>query len=229
MLAQGQTLQDIVQTQIAISLIDLAAGLIIATGLGVFLVFAYRFTHRALHYERSFLTTLLLMPPIVALVMMLIGSNLALSLGMVGALSIIRFRTVIKDSRDMVYLFLAIAIGLGCGTYNWVVCVIATTFLLAMVVALHYLGFGRRMHSDHVLVISGEGEPPSEEIKETIMRHLDYMELRSLDVKKNSWEMVFEVRFANGRPLPAELSLELQRVHGAGTVSLLAPQLSLPL
>ena len=72
--------------------------------------------------------------------------NLALSLGMVGALSIIRFRTVIKDSRDMIYLFFAIAVGLGCGTYNWIVITITSVFLSLTMLVLHYVHFGKPMH-----------------------------------------------------------------------------------
>ena len=101
---------------VAISIVDLLISMSVAIMLGLFIVFVYRVTHRALNYERSFLVTLLMMSPMVALVIMLIGSNLALSLGLVGALSIIRFRNVIKDSRDMAYLFWSIVVGLGSGT-----------------------------------------------------------------------------------------------------------------
>src|SRR5690625_5465921 len=70
-------------------------------------------------YERSFLTTFVLISPIVTMVVYFIQGDLVVSLGLVGSLSIIRFRTPIKDTRDMVFLFWSIAVGLGAGTGNW--------------------------------------------------------------------------------------------------------------
>ena len=81
----------------------------------------YRKTHTGVAYTRSFYVTLILIAPTVAMVMMAIGSNVALSLGLVGTLSIIRFRTVIKDTKDMAFLIMSIAIGLTCGSNTWMV------------------------------------------------------------------------------------------------------------
>ena len=177
-----RNLFDMAQTGIAISLIDLVIGLVMATLLGLAIVFVYGWTHRGLHYERSFLITIVMMAPIVAVVMMLIGSNLALSLGMVGALSIIRFRTVIKDPRDMVFLFFAIAVGLGCGTYNWVVTVVATLFLALMLLILHMGRFGEAMHSDYALVLSGHGAKPGDALREAIQKRVSFLEVRSVNI-----------------------------------------------
>lgn len=224
------TVFDMAHTGIAISLTDLLISLALAIVLGIVVVFIYRITHRGFHYERSFLVTLVMTPAIVAVVMMLIGSNLALSLGMVGALSIIRFRTVIKDSRDMVFLFLAIAIGLGCGTSNWVVIIVATIVLAGILLLLHVLQFGRTMHADYVLVLAGQARPPSDGLKTAVRKLVDYLEVRSINISDEAWEMVFEVRFFKDRPL-SETGLldELKQTHGVERISLLAPQLSLPL
>ena len=140
---------------LAISLIDLSISLLVAIGLGLFCAGIYRWTHRGLTYERTFSYSVL-MPAIVGLVMMLIGSNLALSLGLVGALSIIRFRTV-KDS-DMVFLFWGIAIGLGCGTFNWIAVGVSSLFIAAIILVLYYLEYGKQQHFDCVLVIDGDGD-----------------------------------------------------------------------
>ena len=78
-------------------------GLSIILGIGIALI--YRYTHKGLNYESSFILTLSLLAPIVTLVMFFIQGDLVLSLGLVGSLSIIRFRTPIKDTRDMVFLF----------------------------------------------------------------------------------------------------------------------------
>ena len=129
--------------QITISVIDLLISPGVASVIGLLIVAIYRITHRGLTYDPSFLVTLVLTPGIVGVVMLLIGSNIALSLGLVGALSIIRIRTVIKDSRDMVFLFWAIAVGLGSGTMNWTVGFITSGFLAVVILLLSYLQFGK--------------------------------------------------------------------------------------
>lgn len=215
--------------RISISLIDLLIGLSLAIVLGVLIVFVYRLTRRGFHYERSFLSTLAMLPAVIAVVMMLIGSNLALSLGMVGALSIIRFRTVIKDSRDMVFLFFAIAVGLGCGTYSWIVIIVATLFLSATLLILHLVQFGRPMHSDYVLVLSGRGRRPDDSLKAAIKKRVDFLEVRSVNISDDAWEIVFEIRFFKDRAISeAYLLDELKQDYGVERISFLAPQLSLP-
>jgi len=88
-----------------VSLLDLLVALLVASLIGIFSAWVYQRTHRGMTYERTFIISVIMIGPIISWIIMLIGSNLALSLGMVGALSIIRFRNVIKDSRDMIYLF----------------------------------------------------------------------------------------------------------------------------
>lgn len=225
-----RTLLDTGQTGIAISVVDLLMGLVLAFFMGLVIVFVYRRTHRGLHYERSFLMTLVSIPSIVAVVMMMIGSNLALSLGMVGALSIIRFRTVIKDSRDMVFLFFCISVGLGCGTYNWHVTIISTVFISLALLVLNGLQFGVAMHADYALVVAGQQSRPGDGLKETVKKYVDFIEVRSVDISDDGWEIVFEIRFFKDRALAeSELYDELKDQHQASRISLLAPQLSLPL
>ena len=131
------------------------------------------------------------MPAIVGLVMMLIGSNLALSLGLVGALSIIRFRTVIKDSRDMVFLFWGIAIGLGCGTFNWIAVGVSSLFIAAIILVLYYLEYGKQQHFDCVLVIDGDGDVPEEKLSNSIDKYIVRKELRNLDIGGSGYELVW--------------------------------------
>ncbi|MBF0448644.1 MAG: DUF4956 domain-containing protein [Magnetococcales bacterium] len=218
-----------------VSIIDLLVSMCLALSIGLWMVFTYRFTHRGLTYERSFLTTLLLMPAIVGLIMMLIGSNLALSLGMVGALSIIRFRTVIKDSRDMIYLFWGIAVGLGSGTLNWVPAIISSVFIGVVLLMLFFLKYGQPRQDNFVLVVKSN----STDSHATLLKTLEGMGVihttRSLETRQTQQdcfvEMVFEIRFAGGPESEDPMGL-LNKVRNIGAVteaSLLAPHLSLPL
>lgn len=101
--------------------------------LSLVVIWVYR--HK-LHFStqgESFQTSMLIMAPLIALILMFIGSNLALSIGMVGALSIVRFRTILKDPLDLMYLFLLIGIGLGCGTYNFLMTLAGVAFILTAI------------------------------------------------------------------------------------------------
>jgi len=144
----------------ALSLVDLLVALSLAFLIGLGMALVYRVTFRGFTYDRSFLVTLVTMPPIVAVVMTFISTNLALSLGMVGALSIIRFRTVIKDSRDMVFLFWTIAVGLGCGTFNWGPVTVASLFIASVLLILYFVDYGKSRRRDYVLVLKGAGSGP---------------------------------------------------------------------
>lgn len=208
----------------------LFVSVILAFLLGLAIAFLYRGTHRGLNYEQSFLVTLTLLPPIVTVVMLFIRGDLVISLGLVGSLSIIRFRTPIKDTRDMVYLFWVIAVGLGCGTDNWTLVIIATLFLAIAVSLLYTLEYGRPRHADFVLVLSGQSPYPAKEAEEIIRRHSMTARVRSHEVEDENWELIFELRFSRNQEQSLDVLLkDIKQIHGVHKVSLLAPQLALPM
>jgi uncharacterized membrane protein YhiD involved in acid resistance len=183
-----------------------------------------------INFEQSFLSTLVLLPPIVTLVMQFIRGDLVLSLGLVGSLSIIRFRTPIKDTRDMAYLFWVIAVGLGCGTDNWTMAIIATLILAVGIVLLYLMEYGRPVHSDFVLVISGHGEYPVREVEGLIRKYSLTARTRSQETKGRDWEMIYEMRMSKSQERDSHRFIEtIRNVDGIDRVSLLAPQLALPM
>ena len=120
----------------------------------------YRKTHSGVAYTRSFFLTLILASPAVAMIMMAIGSNVALSLGLVGSLSIIRFRTVIKDPKDMLFLFVAIGIGLTAGANAWMIGVIGTAVIGLITVVVSKVGNDRTNSADYILIFRSEQKEP---------------------------------------------------------------------
>ena len=98
-----------------------------AAVLGMFIFVPYLISHRGTIYSKKFNASLVILTVLTGTVMTVIGNNIALSLGMVGALSIVRFRTAIKDSRDTVYIFWAIIIGICCGVGDYLVASIGST------------------------------------------------------------------------------------------------------
>jgi hypothetical protein len=210
--------------------LTLFTALFMAFGLSFFIAMTYRNTHRGMNYEPAFLTTLVLIAPVVALVMFFIRGDLVLSLGLIGSLSIIRFRTPIKDTRDMVYLFWAIVVGLGCGTENWTLALLATIFIAIIIFLLFLFEYGRPKHSDFVLVVSGTGRRSPEESNRLIEKFSSRSRMRSHDIVEDGWEIIYELRFTENQAKQTEQFIhELKNLGGVSKVSLLAPQLALPM
>lgn len=206
--------------------VSLTAAFILSLGIALL----YRSTHRGLNYEQSFLSTLVLLSPIVTLVMTFIRGDLVLSLGLVGSLSIIRFRTPIKDTRDMVFLFWVIAVGLGCGTNNWMIAVVSTLFLSIVTALLYMMDYGTQRHSDFVLVLTGEADYTAEAVQDVIRKHTTTARVRSFESEGNAWETVFELRFNRTQEKQSnDMIKDIKTMEGIKRVSLLAPQLTLPM
>ena len=100
---------------------DIVLHLVVAAIIGMFIFLSYRLSHNGSLYSKKFNVSLIMLTVLTATVMTVIGNNIALSLGMVGALSIVRFRTAIKDSRDTVYIFWTIIVGICCGVGDYLV------------------------------------------------------------------------------------------------------------
>ncbi len=113
----------------------------------------YSITHRGVSYSQSFVQTVVIMGVTVSLIMIIIGSNIARAFSLVGALSIIRFRNPVKESRDVGYIFMAMAVGMACGTHFFLVAAVATVLLSGIVLAMHHMDFGAREAKEIMLRI----------------------------------------------------------------------------
>ena len=211
-------------------LIDVLFSLGLAAVLGMLISQLYKGTHRGLNYEHTFMASLVLLAPIVTLVMLYIRGDLVLSLGLIGSLSIVRFRTAVKDTRDMIFLFWVIAVGLGAGTYNWSVVLVSTLFIMVIVFFLYYIRYGYSENKDFVLSFSGRLPYAMDKVREIILQYTLNARMRSYEVQGENWEIIYELRLSELNNSAAnELIQELKTLPGVHNVSLLAPQLSLPL
>lgn len=209
---------------------DVLFSVLLAAVMGLAISRIYKWTHRGLNYEHTFMATLVLLAPIVSVVMLYIRGDLVLSLGLIGSLSIIRFRTPIKDTRDMVFLFWVIAVGLGAGTYNWAVVAVTTPIIAVIVALLYFFRYGSSKNEDYVLVVNGSGGYQKDEMEGVLGKYARDYRVRSYDVEGEEWEVIFEMRFRSVEGHPAEgLVAGLRGMAGVTKVSLLAPQLALPL
>lgn len=185
----------------------------------------YRKTHSGVAYTRSFFLTLMLISPIVTMVMMAIGSNVALSLGLVGSLSIIRFRTVIKDAKDMVFLFLAIAIGLCSGANAWLVAVIGTLAISAIAIVMSKIGHGGAGSADYILIFRSSQKEPWNAVSPAAQDLISWKQLRGVtDIDSGTeFEYTYNVRLAS-KAAPERVVGEFSKNGGVRQVTMIAPE-----
>ena len=224
---------DIIRNNILLTqeqLINFGATLVLALLAGLFIALIYKVTHRHLNYESTFLSTQVILVPVVATVMLFVRGNLVVSLGLVGSMSIIRFRTPIKDTRDMVFLFWAIITGLGLGTLNWTVTGMALIAIALILVLMDIMKYGRKTHCEYVLVINCTGRMPHEKIEEIIGRFKVIFKLRNYEMEGEKCELIYELRFPSEKDYRArEIMEHIRLVPGVDKLSLLSPQLTLPM
>jgi uncharacterized membrane protein YhiD involved in acid resistance len=130
--------------------------LVLSLILGLAIAIVYQKTFKSLSYTSSFILTLILLPLITSLVLLTIGSNLARAFGLVGALAIIRFRTPVKDPKDIVFIFLALATGVVVGTQNYHIAIIGVIFILAIVLIFDKINFGSFVNNQFFLTVRAD-------------------------------------------------------------------------
>lgn len=212
-MSKQQIFKYLIESNSSISVYQIIVAMLFALLLGLFMYFVYRKTYAGVVYSKNFNQTLVLITLILTMVMMIIGGNLALSLGMVGSLSIIRFRTAIKEPRDMAFLFWAIAIGLSCGAEMYVVAAFGS-----VVIAIVLFFFkGDAYDGNTYLVVLRGNAIDSVELNKILSEKTKRYKLRMQNVSGNSEEITYEISLKKINAM--ELSEALQAVVGIETVS----------
>ena len=116
--------------------------LLLAFVLGQVLAWVYYFTHSGLSYSKTFVQSLVLITVVVAIIMGVIGNNIITAFGLMGALAIIRFRNILKDTRDMVFIFCSLVVGMAAGSQRYAIAVMGTVLLSLITIYLYLTGFG---------------------------------------------------------------------------------------
>lgn len=157
--------------------------------IGGFIFLSYAISHDGIIYSKKFNVSLTVLTVITATVMIVIGNNIALSLGMVGALSIVRFRTAIKDSRDTVYIFWAIVVGICCGAGDYLVAT-AGSALIFLILLL----FGRIKNDNRMLLIIRTARTNEERTEALIFQYFSRKaNLRVKNTTEHTVEFIYEL------------------------------------
>lgn len=175
----------------SISILDMVLAMILAFGVGMFIFFIYKKTYAGVMYSSSFGVTLVALTLITTLVILAVTSNVVLSLGMVGALSIVRFRTAIKEPMDIAFLFWSIAVGivLAAGLIPLAVFGSVIIGIILLVFANH-----KDSSNPYIVVLSCEGHESEKSASEFLARNTKKCVVKSKTVRKGNVELNLEVR-----------------------------------
>jgi hypothetical protein len=132
---------------------DVATALFLSFALALAVGWIYRYTHKGVSYSQSYVHTLVIMGTVVSLIMLIIGSNIARAFALVGALSIIRFRNAMKETRDIGFIFMVMAIGMAVGTRFFLLAIFATVTLSAFMLALSKFNMFAKEITERILRI----------------------------------------------------------------------------
>lgn len=175
----------------SVSILDMAIALVLAFGLGVFIFLVYKKTYSGVMYSSSFGTTLIALTMITTVVILAVTSNVVLSLGMVGALSIVRFRTAIKEPLDIAFLFWSIAVGIVLAAGMIPLAVIGS-----VIIGVILLVFVNRESSKnpYIVVIRCDGHDSETKAKKFLDDKTERCVVKSKTAQKGSVELNLEVR-----------------------------------
>ena len=190
------TFQDIFKSSFlenvnAIPVFDMVLAMVLAFGVGLFIFFVYKKCYAGVMYSASFGVTLIGLTMVTALVILAVTSNIVLSLGMVGALSIVRFRTAIKEPSDIVFLFWAIAAGIVLAAG-----LIPLAIFGSLLIGLILLVFSNHKSFDrpYILVIHCVDSDAEQASREFVAQNVKKLSLKSKSVAPGCIELNYEVR-----------------------------------
>jgi len=207
-------INDIILTIVASFLFSLLVGL------------TYQKTHRAPSYTQSYVHTLVMMSMVVAIIMLIVGSNIARAFTLVGALSIVRFRNAIKDTRDVGYIFFAMAVGMACGTRFYLLGAIATVVICALLWIMLKLNLFAQPATRHLLKVRLAADMPYATLLEGAFgRFLNHWDLIAMETVQAGTltELVYSVEM-RPRVNLQEFLTELSNLNGNNKVVLISGQ-----
>ena len=214
--AQGASFSDWFAAQLSsFTPLNVAIALIAALAAGLIISTVYKKTFRGVLYSPSFTLTLILLCLVTTPVVMAIGSNVALSMGMVGALSIVRFRTAVKDPLDTAYMFWAITMGILLGSNAYVIAIVALLGISVIMLVLSYMRF--RNPNGYLLVLHYD-EYAQTDIENELRRSVRFYRMRSKTVTRAGAEMTLEIRLDHRANIVSSM-LDINGVHDATLVA----------
>ena len=215
----------------SVSFFDVATALFLSFAVSLVLGWVYRATHKGVSYSQQYVQTLVMMGTVVSLIMLIIGSNVARAFALVGALSIIRFRNAMKETRDVGFIFLVMAIGMAVGTRFYLLAIFATAALSAFILLMTRFNFFAKENTERILRVRFPVSQDFETAFEVPFRaHLDEYRVISLETVRAGvlQELVLSVVLKRNTT-PTALLEAVRAVNDNNKVTLIIGQQSVDL
>ncbi|MBQ9854270.1 MAG: DUF4956 domain-containing protein [Bacilli bacterium] len=211
-----KVLEALTEMQVKMPIETVLLVLLIAFLVSLIIFITYKNTYTGVMYNPRFNVSLIMITMITTIVMVVIGSNISVSLGMVGALSIIRFRTAVKDPRDTAFIFWGVVSGLACGTQNYTI-VIAGSIFICLILFI----FKKIAVADNKYTIIIRGTNISiEEVESKLMTVNKDFKCKGKYINKTSVELIYDTKIK--KKINDEFIEELNSVSGVETINIVA-------
>lgn len=174
-----------------LSTTSVVMALLITAIIAIYIFAVYRVVCRKAFYSRSFAISLPVIAMITASVIIAVQSSIVISLGMVGALSIVRFRTAVKDPMDLAFLFWSISVGIICGATLYEVAVEASILITIVMLGLHYVPNAKPAL---ILLVNGTGADVQEAVKQVLEENTKWYQIKSRNVSASGMDMIVELK-----------------------------------
>ncbi len=189
--------------------------LFVTAAIALYIFVVYYVAAKKNYYSKTFNISLALIAVITASIILAMQSNLVISLGMVGALSIVRFRTAIKDPMDLIFLFWSISTGIICGAEMYKIAIITS---LVITVGLFVLELTPAGKASVLLIVNAKGIDEEPKVQEIVAKYAKRNKVKSRNVSNDSLDMIWDIKTSNEQALLKEL-LELDGVFGASIMA----------
>lgn len=200
----------------SVSIFDMAIALLLAFGIGLFIFFVYKKTYQGVMYSSSFGTTLIALTMITTVVILAVTSNVVLSLGMVGALSIVRFRTAIKEPLDIAFLFWSIAVGIVLAAGMIPLAVIGSVIIGAILLIF----VNKKSYCNpYIVVLSCVSHEAEKKAKEYLEKQVQKCVVKSKTAQKGLIELNMEIRMKDDNTDFINVLSDMEGVNSAVLVS----------
>lgn len=204
------------ETMTSVSILDMAIALVLAFGLGLFIFLVYKKTFNGVMYSSSFGVTLIALTMITTVVILAVTSNVVLSLGMVGALSIVRFRTAIKEPLDIAFLFWAIGVGIVLAAGMIPLAVIGSVIIGVILLVF----VNKKSHSHpYIVVVRCENHDAETQVNKFLSEKTERCVVKSKTAQKGEIELNMEIRLKDDNTDFVNALADMNGVQSAVLVS----------
>lgn len=204
-----------------VNVFDVFGNLMVALVCSLIIAMVYRFIYKGSSYSVTYVNSLVLLTLVTSVVMLVIGNNLARAFGLVGAMSIIRFRTAVRDVQDIVFIFFALAVGMASGVGLHVIAIASTIIISFVATVLITFNFGNPRKTEYLMQLTYNSTPENDkELNSLLRKYCRRFKLVNIkNREEDDVEAFYQVAYKS-RKNSAEVLRELRKVTSVKNVNL---------